>query len=199
MKPADGSLPPRAVSSGANPQFTPDGGHLLVSRIGAGASDVNIWHVSLETGDSTAVLNTGADEYFPVPAPRGNYMVYVSDESGRPEVYLCQYPRPGGRWQVSSSGGDKALWSRSGRTLYYASSEDLYAVDVTLEPTVRLGTPRLLFRLGSMDMQTWGRWFFLPGPEEGQVLLLQRETLDTQTRRDMVAVENWKAEFRKKK
>jgi hypothetical protein len=37
----------------------------------------------------------------------------------------------------------------------------------------------------------------LPGTADGQLLLLQRERLDTETRRDVVAVDNWTAEFRK--
>jgi len=47
-------------------------------------------------------------------------LLFVSDESGRPEVYLAQFPRGEDRWQVSADGGLRA----SGPTLLLEVEEE---------------------------------------------------------------------------
>ena len=42
-------------------------------------------------------------------------MAYVSDETGRDEVYVRPFPGPGGRSQISSGGGTEPRWSPTGR------------------------------------------------------------------------------------
>jgi len=59
-------------------------------------------------------------------SPDGRWIVYVSDESGRNEVYVVPFPGPGGRWQVSTAGGHWPRWRRDGREIFY------------LDPTTRL-------------------------------------------------------------
>ncbi len=46
-------------------------------------------------------------------------MAYVSDESGREEVYVQPFPGPGGEWQISNEGGWEPLWARNGKELFY--------------------------------------------------------------------------------
>ena len=78
-------------------------------------------------------------------SPDGRYLAYESEESGRWEVYVTRFPAGEGKWQVSVDGGEGAVWGRDGRTLYYQRDNcDVLAVDVTLEPTLELGNPRLI-------------------------------------------------------
>jgi hypothetical protein len=71
---------------------------------------------------------TGADESAARVSPDGRWVAYTSDESGRPEVYLDSYPRPGRRVSVSAGGGVHPVWRGDGRELYYWRDGTLVAV-----------------------------------------------------------------------
>jgi serine/threonine-protein kinase len=65
----------------------------------------------------------GADD--PMFSPDGRWMAYVATEPGRQkrEVYVQPFPGPGGRWQISTDGGDNPAWSRTRRELLYATAD----------------------------------------------------------------------------
>jgi hypothetical protein len=197
-KPADGSQTPRPIAHGWAPQYTPDGQHLVYCRHTSATLD-DIWYSSLgATADTVALVATPASETFPMPAPHGPYLLYVSDESGKQEVYLRQYPQGEARWQVSTSGGSKALWSHAGDRIYYWSGEDIYEVTIELKPAVRLGTPRLLFNLGSSELQGFGRLNFRPTARPDRFLAIRPVQKKAISPADVILVQNWGAEFKKK-
>ncbi len=70
---------------------------------------------------------------------------YVSDETGREEIYLRPYPGEGGKRSVSPDGGTEPLWSSSGRELFYRNGDKMMAVRVETEAKLRVGTPEVLF------------------------------------------------------
>ena len=72
-------------------------------------------------------------------------MAYVSDESGRPEVYVQPFPGPGGKWQISTDGGIEPAWNPNGRELFYRSGDRMMAVPVTTTPAFSPGRPTMLF------------------------------------------------------
>ena len=83
----------------------------------------------------------------PQISPDGRWMAYASDESGRFEIYVRPYPEvKGGKWQVSTSGGNWPLWPRDGREFFYRSGDAFMAVPVKTEPSFSLETPRMMFR-----------------------------------------------------
>jgi Tol biopolymer transport system component len=195
-KPADGSQAPRLVARGFLPHFTPDGQRLIFSRSSADGA-VDLWTCALgATSDSMPLVETPATEMFATPSPRGGHLLYTSDESGKQEVYLRQFPTGTGRWQVTTNGGTKGLWNRQGDRVYYWSDEGIYEVPIELEPAVRLGTPRLLFKLGELKLQSWGRYNFLPTSNPDQFLALQLTSQQTSASIHVVLVENWVAEFK---
>ncbi len=199
LAPADGSRSPRRFASGMHPNFTPDGKRILYSRQ-AGDNRMDIWIASVESpGDSMAVLATPAEENFPAPAPQAPFMAYESDESGQLEVYLKPYPQGEGRWQVSVQGGEQPLWNRTGDRLYYYDDSDFYEVEVQLTPTVRLGTPRVIFRMGPLRLRTFGRYTVLPTGNPNQFFAIQNTGAPAQSPNDAIVVENWPAEFTKRK
>ena len=55
----------------------------------------------------------------PVFSPDGHWLAYISDESGRPEIYVKPYPGPGGKWLISTEGGTEPAWNRNGRELFF--------------------------------------------------------------------------------
>jgi Tol biopolymer transport system component len=78
-------------------------------------------------------------------SPDGKWIAYTSNESGRNEVYVR--PVSGARqWQVSTSGGDWALWRTDGKELYYWFNDfKVMAVDVKEGPELEFGTPHAIF------------------------------------------------------
>jgi eukaryotic-like serine/threonine-protein kinase len=57
-------------------------------------------------------------------APKGQWLAYESNESGRFEIYVRPFPNvDSGRWQVSTSGGSKPVWARSGDELFYVAAD----------------------------------------------------------------------------
>jgi serine/threonine-protein kinase len=67
-------------------------------------------------------VQTPAIERNGVLSPDGRWLAYEADDSGSFEVYVRPYPDvSSGRWQVSTAGGTRPLWSRDGRELFYIS------------------------------------------------------------------------------
>jgi serine/threonine-protein kinase len=94
------------------------------------------------------LLQDNFNETYPKISPDGRWVAYVSDESGKGEIYVRPFPEVNkGKWQVSTSGGDIPLWSPDGRELFYLSYDSVMAVSVETRPTLSFGTPKTLFRL----------------------------------------------------
>jgi serine/threonine-protein kinase len=55
------------------------------------------------------------------------------------------FPGPGGKWQVSTEGGDQPVWARYGRELFYREEDKMMAVQVTTRPTFSAGKSTVLF------------------------------------------------------
>jgi serine/threonine-protein kinase len=70
-------------------------------------------------GQPTVFLATTFIEREPTFSPDGRWLAYTSDETGRTEVYVRPFPGPGGKWQISTSGGATPTWSRARRELFY--------------------------------------------------------------------------------
>jgi eukaryotic-like serine/threonine-protein kinase len=86
------------------------------------------------------------DERAPALSPNENWMAYVSNESGRDEVYVLPFPGGGGRWLVSAAGGTEPRWRRDGRELFYRNADSLFAVQVLAQPEFAIGQRTFLFR-----------------------------------------------------
>jgi Tol biopolymer transport system component len=92
-------------------------------------------------------LTTPFEDRAPVFSPDGDWLAYVSNKSGRDQVYVVPYPGPGTETTVSTTGGREPVWSRDGTELFYRSDEDvrMMVVDVELRGGFRGGVPRPLF------------------------------------------------------
>jgi Tol biopolymer transport system component len=77
---------------------------------------------------------------------RGEWIAYVSDESGRDEVYVQSFPDGKVKTQISSTGGSNPAWRADGKELFYINTEgDLMGLAVT--ESHQFGKPYRLFRL----------------------------------------------------
>jgi Tol biopolymer transport system component len=82
-------------------------------------------------------------------SPDGRWIAYMLNESGRTEIHVQPFPGPGGRLQISTSGGRLPQWRRDGREIFYLGPDNrLMAVPVVLAAngsTIEAGTPVALF------------------------------------------------------
>ena len=126
--------------------LTPDQHYLLV-REGAGSGGRRrISIVRLDSAKTMQPLLSSDvfDHYTPAPSPNGRWLAYVSEESGRPQVYVRPFLNAGGRHQISSQGGIEPVWARSGRELFFWTADTLMVADVsTGAEFLLLGTRRL--------------------------------------------------------
>jgi Tol biopolymer transport system component len=81
----------------------------------------------------------------PAFSPDGRWLAYVSNETGRYEVYVQSFPSLQGKWQVSTEGGREPVWARNPKELFYRSGGKMMVVDLTTQPSFHAGKPRMLF------------------------------------------------------
>ena len=105
--------------------WSPDGRRLIVNtRSGTGVTRRDVWSVSVETGGSAeAILSGPFPEYDARISPDGQWLAYVSEETGRPEVFVRAMSGPPRRFVASNSGGSQPVWRRDGRELLYVDRE----------------------------------------------------------------------------
>jgi hypothetical protein len=95
------------------------------------------------------VLASPANEYMPSISPDGKWLAYQGDQSGRYDIYVTRFPEGGAQFQVSTGGGEKPVWRRDGKELYYRAPDmKLTAVEVmSKDGTLQFGTPKPLFEM----------------------------------------------------
>src|SRR5260370_42312353 len=96
----------------------PHGGYLRASDEIDRATGYDIWVLRMSDHKAEAFLRTPFNESVPMFSPDGHWLSYISDESGRFEIYMQPYPGPGGKWQISTEGGTEPAWNRNGRALF---------------------------------------------------------------------------------
>jgi len=123
---------------------SPSGDTVLFNDVDpATGGDVSAFSFSKKM--SEPLLNSRFDESEAVFSPLSQWIAYVSDESGRDEVYVQAYPGPGAKRRVSLEGGDTPRWSHSGRELFYQTDTAMFAVPIIDTHDLRVGTPVRLF------------------------------------------------------
>ena len=168
-KPSDGSGAPERLTTSDNIQsptsWSSDGRFLTFyerSIAGGSSTGRDIWVLPLEgERQPQAFLQTSFDESAPVFAPNGQWIAYVSNESGRNEIFVQPYAGPGGKWQISTEGGVEPVWNPNGQELFYRNGGQMMAVEIEVgqastpvssgqagrpvATTFSAGTPTMLF------------------------------------------------------
>jgi eukaryotic-like serine/threonine-protein kinase len=125
-----------------------DGRVLLYSR-GAELS-MDLWYLSL-IGDRTPhpYLEGPFHERDGQFSTDGKWVAYVSNETGRNEIYVQPFPGSGGRVQVTTGGGQQPRWAPRGTQLYYvAADQRLTTVPIAFSQAgASVGQPVPLFRI----------------------------------------------------
>lgn len=109
----------------------------------------------------TPLVQTPFVERNGVISPDGRWLAYEANDSGQFEIYVRPYPEVNrGHWQVSTEGGTRPLWARSGQELFYVSPTGaLMRVGIERGPTWAGGAPTKLLNEG---------YFTVPGVNPGR-------------------------------
>jgi serine/threonine-protein kinase len=186
--------------------WSPNGKTLLFVESLPGTGSSGKLHIRDANGEVRALHETRAIEIEPDFSPDGRWIAYVSDESGRDEVYVRAYPGGGPSRPVSNGGGRAPGWSRDGRELFYLVLQDLapggstptqmMSVPVTTENGFTAGLPRRLFA-GKFTLQTMVRgWDVAPGGN--RFLMVVGKDRPAVRADQMILVQNWFDELRRR-
>jgi eukaryotic-like serine/threonine-protein kinase len=127
-------------------------------------------------------------------SPDGRYVAFVSEETGRREVYLAPFPGGGRKWRASLRGGEQPKWAKGGKELIFLVQDKLTSVSFDDHPAVRIGTPQILFSpdsiRGYLSLFSW-RWYD-PSPD-GEHFVVVTETESSNEEASVLLLENWQA------
>ena len=178
--------------------WSPDGQLLAFFDFNPAASGADIWVLRMSDRKVQPFLRTRFNEAAPRFSPDGHWLAYISDESGRYEVYVQPYPVPGGKWQISTEGGGEPAWNPNGRELFYRNGDKMMAVEIATQPGFAAGKPRTLFE---------GRYELAPAvlvdnydvsPDGQRFLMLKPAEQEQATLTQIVVVQNWFEELKQK-
>jgi Tol biopolymer transport system component len=201
--PADGGAPPELLHASDRhevPASSSAAGNLLAFTRIDDVTGSDVWVMSLE-GERKARpwLATRFQETQPQVSPNGRWIAYVSDESGRAQVYVRSYPDGANKRQVSLEGGVEPRWRRDGRELFYRRDEAVLSTQLTEAGAVlRFSVPAVLFKartdyLIASPARTWDSWDVMP---DGQHFVFIQDF--SKPHSTVLLVQNWFAELKSK-
>jgi len=175
LKARDGTGEIRRIGSGEvggvfRSDFLRDGKTIIYSLKG------DLWEVPTDGQvEGKPVLQTPSFEDAPRISPDGRLLAYLSDESGRNEIYVVPFPGLKGKWQISSEGASAApIWSPDGSELFYAEMGFLVKVDVYRDPAITFSRPQRVCALppslfGLYDISRDGKRFLVTVTPQSRV------------------------------
>ena len=105
-------------------------------------------------GPLTPLVASPFVEQYVGVSPDGRWISFVSDQSGRDEVYLRDLAGEQDQVLVSLEGGTEPVWSPDGRELFYRethhSNPYLVAVRIETRPTLKVTNRTRLFSIGDI-------------------------------------------------
>ncbi|MEO8380971.1 MAG: protein kinase, partial [Acidobacteriota bacterium] len=125
-----------------------DGSKLLVStQRSATGFDIEVVD-AVHGGAFVPVVHTNANEIHGRLSPDGKWLAYESDDGGRAEIYVTNFPEATARWQVSTEGGRTPYWSSDGRTILFLHQDRIMTAPVRAGSAFAVDAPRILEQMG---------------------------------------------------
>jgi hypothetical protein len=140
--------------------------------------------------------NPLSGEHSVTVSPDGAWAAYVSDQSGRPEVYVRPSSGNGGAVQVSMSSGDAPTWSHSGGELFFRDGQRsvLMAVSVTTKPTLTVSGPRRIMPPGSAAANVAVDSYDVM-PDDRHFVVARETSADSTNHRQLSIITSWLQEL----
>jgi Tol biopolymer transport system component len=122
-------------------------------------------------------------------SPDGKWIAYAGMETGGRGVYVQDFPPKGGKWQISTAGGERPKWRADGRELFYRQGFKMMSVEVkTSAGKLEAGKPELLF-----DVPRSHNDPMFDVSADGQKFLLVVDNEDAGSPQSYTVVLNWQA------
>jgi serine/threonine protein kinase/Tol biopolymer transport system component len=176
--------------------WSPDGKLLAFFEVNP-HTQRDIWVLRMSDRKALPFLQTPFNEAVPRFSPDGRWLAYISDESGRYEIYVQSYPGPGGKWQISTEGGTEPAWNRNGRELFYRSGDKMMAVDIATQHGFAAGTPRMLFE-GRYEQAPFPSTNYDVSPDGQRFLMLKPNESAEAAPTQINVVLNWFEELKRR-
>ena len=171
-------------------------GKYLIYRRNSPQTRGDLWYLLREGEDWTPhpFLQTPANENHPRFSPDSRYVAYLSNQSGRREVYVQSFPEGENVSRISRNGGTAPRWNSNGKELFYIEGTSLLAVPVSMSPSFSPGEPTRLFDVAGLSegFNALGGYDVSPG---GQQFIIAQPVGD-RPRPSIRVVQNWYEEFR---
>jgi Tol biopolymer transport system component len=146
--------------------------------------------VDLATRRAQPLRDGTSNDSRAAPSPDGRWLLFTSDETGRPEVYVTPFPGPGRSWPVSTAGGRFGAWRADGREIVYIALDGrILAVPAMPDgDSFRLGAAAELFRTTppTRDYQDWGM-----SPDAERFAIVRSGVAEAENRLRLIV--NWTA------
>jgi serine/threonine-protein kinase len=128
-------------------QVSPDS-QWLVFRVDEVAGTGNIYarRMSGDTARRPLAVSPATEMNFGLSST-GQWLAYMSEESGVREIYVGSFPDMKTKRIVSRGGGSEPRWARSGRELFFETAGQLMVVSVGAGPELQVSEPHALFSL----------------------------------------------------
>jgi serine/threonine-protein kinase len=199
---ADGSGQTTTLLEGEGSRFpsswSSDGRVLAFYQYEPGDRDRDLW-VLPAGGQPEPFMVAPFTDRAPMFSPDGRWIAYVSDKSGRDEVYVRPYPGPGPEVTASLAGGREPVWSREGSELFYRSEDQLMAMAVRPGDAFQAETPRALFSDRYEKDPSIGGIGGTPNydvaPDGQRFVMIRRDESDQ--RKPLIVVLNWSEELKR--
>ena len=186
--PIDGSAPPDTLAELRQwpYELQVDGaGRFVVYRAGI-PGQWRIYQLSLGADRAEHELTRGDPEEMGLAlSPDGEWLAYLSSESGSRELYVRRLFGEGGRWRVPARGAMAPRWSADGRTLMYREGGTILAAGFMPGPEPAFGEPRRLLEAAGIDNIYTVQWDRSPDGS-GYVMAARRDA-----GRSMVIMLHW--------
>jgi Tol biopolymer transport system component len=199
-KPADGSRDAEPIveidARAYLREVAADGTSALIDFMdrSTGAENTQIAKLALAANAKPELLvQTPFDEYGGRWSPDRRWLAYQSEESGRSEIYVRDMS-DGGRWQVSTAGGEEPQWSHDGRELYYRNESQLMAVALDTRTTFTPHTPTVLFE-GVYNLRSDTGISYTVAPKGDRFLMIRLSEQNAAS--TVTVVTNWFGELRR--
>jgi Tol biopolymer transport system component len=172
-------------------------GRGIVFHVGL-PSSANIGLLRTASGEEELLLASPFDELEPSLSPDERFMAYVSDESGRREVYIRDMSGSGSRVPVSSEGGDEPVWSPRGDEIFYRRGSQMLSVPVSVRGALTVGAPRALFDV-PYDVDPFNNDAAnYDVTKDGQRFIMVRRTIEPgRARQQLNLVVNWTEQLKR--
>jgi eukaryotic-like serine/threonine-protein kinase len=199
---ADGSGERQELSHGEFTRypssFSPDGKTLAFVEVHP-SRQRDIWLMSVD-GDRKAqpFQSTDADEWGPKFSSDGRWIAYVSNETGRDEIYIRPADGTGGKRRISTGGGRWPAWNRNGHELFFLQVAKLIAVGLDGDVN-RAGPEHVILdppRLDNMRFEPWAPYYDVMPDGDHFVMLLTSQLPPFPTHYNIII--NWFEELKQR-